>query len=96
MKPAIKFISEARNELMKVNWPTRQAAVNLTLTVLGVSLAFALYITGVDLLLTEGVKWVTSISQGEDEPIKVPTGTVNIGGQSVNIGDLDVETQPAN
>ncbi len=86
MKPIIKFISEARTELMKVNWPTRQTAVNLTLTVIGVSLAFSLYIAGVDLLLTEGVKWVTD--QGADEansPIQVPP---------ININDLDLNATP--
>lgn len=58
-KAIAKFIHEARVELAKVTWPTRQAAINLTLIVVGVSLLFMLYIALVDYGLTTGIKWLT-------------------------------------
>lgn len=61
-KAIAKFFHEARVELGKVTWPTRQAAINLTLIVVGVSVVFMLYITLVDYGLTTGIKWVTSIA----------------------------------
>lgn len=73
LKSIIKFISESRTELVKVTWPTREQAVNLTLTVLGVSLLFALYIAGVDYLLTEGVKWISE--RGADNTVQAPPVT---------------------
>ncbi|MFA5009696.1 MAG: preprotein translocase subunit SecE [Patescibacteria group bacterium] len=58
-KAIVKFLHEARVELAKVTWPTRQAAINLTLIVITVSILFTLYITVVDYGLTTGIKWVT-------------------------------------
>lgn len=83
MKAIAKFFAEARTELTKVTWPSRAQAIQMTLTVLGVSLIFALYITGADLLITEGVKWITTQSQGTQT---TPTPNINIG---------DIETTPA-
>jgi len=59
MKAIPKFLHEAKVELTKVTWPTRQTAINLTLTVIGISVLFMLYITVVDYGLTAGIKWVT-------------------------------------
>jgi len=63
MKAIIKFFHEARVELAKVTWPTRQSAINLTLIVVGVSVAFMLYVAVVDYGLTSGIKWLTTYSQ---------------------------------
>ncbi len=63
MKSIIKFFSEVRTELMKVTWPSRAAAISMTLTVLGVSVVFALYISGADLVITQGIRWITLHSQ---------------------------------
>lgn len=59
-KTIAKFVHEARVELAKVTWPTRQAAINLTLIVIGVSLMFMLYVMVVDYGLTTGIKWLTT------------------------------------
>ncbi|MEZ4210205.1 MAG: preprotein translocase subunit SecE [Patescibacteria group bacterium] len=95
-KGIIKFISEARTELIKVTWPTRQQAINLTLTVLGVSLIFALYIAGVDFILTESVKWISGL--GVQNQIQVPSTQIPVNGDipEINLGDVNVETTPAN
>jgi len=45
---AIQFIKEAKAELLKVNWPTKQQTINYTLTVIGISIAIALFLGGWD------------------------------------------------
>ncbi len=40
------------SELKKVAWPTRQMVINLTLIVIGVSVAIGAYIAVLDLILT--------------------------------------------
>jgi preprotein translocase SecE subunit len=43
-----QYLIEAWSELKKVAWPTRQTVVNLTLIVLGVSIAVGIYIAILD------------------------------------------------
>ena len=80
----LKFFSEARTELLKVSWPTSITALTLTATVLGVSIFFALYVAGVDVLLTQGVKWVTTHSP------KAGVGSTQTTTQTpaLNVGDI--------
>jgi preprotein translocase subunit SecE len=49
----IQFVKEARNELMKVVWPTRQKTINVTLGVIFISLAVALLLGAADFGLTK-------------------------------------------
>jgi len=63
LKAITKFIHEARVELAKVTWPTRQAAINLTLIVIGISVLFMLYLTAVDFGLTTSIKWITNYAE---------------------------------
>ena len=53
------FIDEAWSELKKVSWPTREQVRNLTILVLGVSLAVGLYITVFDFIFTEAVRMLS-------------------------------------
>jgi preprotein translocase, SecE subunit, bacterial len=46
-----QYLVESWAELKKVAWPTRQTVVNLTLIVIGVSVAVGAYIAILDLLL---------------------------------------------
>jgi len=92
MKSIIKFLSEARTELLKVSWPTRNVALSLTVTVLVVSVAFAFYIAAVDYGMTQGIKWITTHSHKG----QASSGSNNIqattsDGQPVNIGDIKTE-----
>jgi preprotein translocase subunit SecE len=48
-----QYLTEAWSELKKVAWPTRQTVVNLTLIVLGVSIAVGIYIAVLDGILHE-------------------------------------------
>lgn len=44
----VTFLKEAKAELMKVNWPSRQQTINYSLMVVGVSIAVALFLGGLD------------------------------------------------
>ena len=46
------FLKEVRLEMKKVNWPTRKETVRYTLIVVGVSAAVALFLGGLDYILT--------------------------------------------
>ncbi|MFA6184231.1 MAG: preprotein translocase subunit SecE [Parcubacteria group bacterium] len=48
MKAIFNFIIEAKAELLKVNWPTKKQTLNYTLIIIGVSLAVALFLGGLD------------------------------------------------
>ncbi|MEK7143831.1 MAG: preprotein translocase subunit SecE [Patescibacteria group bacterium] len=45
------YIQESRQEFKRVNWPTRQETVRLTMIVIGVSLAVAIFLGALDLFL---------------------------------------------
>ena len=49
----VQFLKEARAELMKVNWPTKQQTINYTLTVVGISIAVALFLGGLDYIFEQ-------------------------------------------
>ena len=44
------FVKEARAELRKVNWPTREQTVKYTGVVIGLSLAVAIFLGALDYL----------------------------------------------
>jgi preprotein translocase subunit SecE len=44
----VRYLKETRAELRKVSWPTREEATNLTLIVLGVTMAMAVFLGVVD------------------------------------------------
>ncbi|MCD6149758.1 preprotein translocase subunit SecE [bacterium] len=48
MNKIITFIKEAKEELLKVNWPSKKQTLNYTLIVIGVSLAVAVFLGGLD------------------------------------------------
>jgi preprotein translocase subunit SecE len=49
----IQFLKDAKGELMKVNWPTKQQTINYTATVIGISIAVALFLGGLDYLFEQ-------------------------------------------
>lgn len=51
-KRGIEFLKEVRLELKRVTWPTRQEAIRHTLTVIGLSLAVAAFLGGLDFLFS--------------------------------------------
>ncbi len=51
-KKAMGFLKEVRVELKRVTWPTRQQTIKYTLMVIGLSLAVAAFLGGLDFLFT--------------------------------------------
>jgi len=48
----ISFLKEVGLEMKKVNWPSRQETTKYTLIIIGVCVAVAIYLGGLDLLFT--------------------------------------------
>lgn len=44
----VTFLKEVRLEMKKVNWPTRRETVKYTLIIIGVSVAVAVFLGGLD------------------------------------------------
>ena len=51
--PPVTFLQEAWGELKKAHWPTREAALNLTLVVIAVSLVTGVFLSGVDYIFAK-------------------------------------------
>ena len=49
----VRYFKETRAELRKVNWPTRQQAINLTLIVLAVTVFMAVLLGVIDYLFAQ-------------------------------------------
>ena len=54
----ISFFQEARQELARVNWPTRQETIRLTATVVGISLLFAVFLGALDFAFADLLKLI--------------------------------------
>jgi preprotein translocase subunit SecE len=52
------FLSEVRNELKRVTWPSRKEVYATTLVVLLTSIFFGLYLWGVDMVLNGVIGWI--------------------------------------
>jgi len=52
----VRYFKETRAELRKVTWPTRQQATKLTLIVLAVTVAMALFLGAFDLIFSAFVR----------------------------------------
>ena len=55
-----QYFQETRSELRKVVWPTRQAAMNLTLVVIVVTIAMTVILSSVDWVFSEILKFVVN------------------------------------
>ena len=53
-----RFLSEVRNEMSRVTWPSRKEVYATTVVVILTSAFFGLYLFGVDLLLEGAVRWL--------------------------------------
>ncbi len=60
-KAAISFARDARTEIRKVVWPTRQETMQTTLIVLAVSIVMALALWGIDGIMVRLVALVTGV-----------------------------------
>jgi preprotein translocase subunit SecE len=46
------FFKEVKMEIKKVNWPTKKETIRYTLIVIGISIAVAIYLGGLDFIFT--------------------------------------------
>ena len=53
-----RFLSEVRNEMARVTWPTRKEVYATTIVVILFSVSMGIYLWGVDMLLTQGIRLV--------------------------------------
>ena len=53
-----EFLTEVRNEMKRVTWPSQREVYATTVVVILTSVFFGLYLFGVDLLLGRGVEWI--------------------------------------
>ena len=53
-----EFVSEVRNEMKRVTWPTQREVYATTLVVILFSVVVGLYLFGVDLLFGRAAEWV--------------------------------------
>jgi preprotein translocase subunit SecE len=52
------FLTEVRNEMKRVTWPSRKEVYATTLVVILTSAFFGLYLFGIDLVLNAFVNWI--------------------------------------
>jgi preprotein translocase subunit SecE len=53
-----EFLTEVRNEMKRVTWPSQREVYATTVVVILTASFFGLYLFGVDLLLGAGVEWI--------------------------------------
>ena len=52
------FLSEVRNELKRVTWPSQKEVYATTFVVILTSVFFGLYLSIVDFVLNSGISWI--------------------------------------
>ena len=52
------FLTEVRNELKRVTWPSKREVYATTLVVILTSIFFGIYLYGIDLVLDRAVAWL--------------------------------------
>jgi preprotein translocase subunit SecE len=57
---AAEFLTEVRNEMKRVTWPSQREVYATTLVVIIFSVLIGIYLFGVDLLIGRGVEWLLS------------------------------------
>lgn len=58
---ARKFLNEAKIELRRISWPTRQEATQTTFIVMGVTVAVSLVLWGFDSIIVSVIKFLTEL-----------------------------------
>ena len=57
---ARRFLAEVRNEMARVTWPSRREVYATTLVVILTSIFFGLYLWGIDMILSNLMRWIYS------------------------------------
>ena len=56
-----EYLRDTRGELRKVSWPTRKQATNLTMIVLAVTVAMAIFLGALDFVFAALVRLIVSL-----------------------------------
>jgi preprotein translocase subunit SecE len=64
MNPVVKYFRETRGELKKVTWPTREESQRLTLIVLAVTAAFAIFLGALDFGFSQIIGFIIDLVAG--------------------------------
>lgn len=56
MNKLINYFKEAVQEIKKITWPTKKETTTYTILVLGVSVAIAAFLGGLDWVFTKGLE----------------------------------------
>ena len=59
-----RFLSEVRNEMGRVTWPSQKEVYATTIVVILFSVAMGVYLWLCDLILTKGIGWIYRIFCG--------------------------------
>ena len=59
-----RFLSEVRNEMGRVTWPSQKEVYATTIVVILFSVTMGLYLWGVDLILGKALHWVYQMFGG--------------------------------
>jgi len=58
MNAIVQYVRDARQELYKVSWPTKQETVNATVMVIAVSVAIAVFLGALDYVFNKGLEYL--------------------------------------
>jgi preprotein translocase subunit SecE len=56
------FLKEVQAELKKVSWPSKSQLIRLTIIVIGVSLAMAIFIGSLDFIFTKLIEFLLEVT----------------------------------
>lgn len=56
----VTYLKQVREEVKKVDWPSKKQTLTLTVVVLIISVAIALYLTGLDYVLNKFIEFLIS------------------------------------
>jgi preprotein translocase subunit SecE len=57
---ALNYVKSSVEEMKKVTWPTKKETYNYTLLVIGISIAVALFLGGLDYIFLNVLKFILS------------------------------------
>ncbi len=57
-----RYVSEARTEMLKVTWPSKQETTKYSLITIVLSIAIAAFFGGLDWVLNKGLEWLIFIT----------------------------------
>ena len=58
MKRFFKYFIESKNELLKVVWPDKKTTLNMTISVIIISLVVSVFLGAVDYVLLKGLTFI--------------------------------------